>query len=52
MVTYWPFPFSLGAYIGILQSSLEDSKWCANIHGTKEYEEKEIKKVEVYYEQI
>jgi len=35
-----------------LQSSSEDSKWWANIHGVEKYEVEEIERVEVYYEQI
>ncbi len=30
--------YSLGTHSGILQMSLEDSKWRANIHGVKEHE--------------
>ncbi len=28
----------MGAYLGILQTSLEDSKWWANIHGVEKHE--------------
>jgi hypothetical protein len=40
------------AYVNILLTSLEDSKWRFNIHGTEEHEARGNEKVEVYYEQI
>ncbi len=30
--------YAFGTHSGILQTSLEDSKWWANIHGVKEHE--------------